>query len=440
MRGVGNAAGAVLLALGTLTVLALATPSGGEPKLGVLAASCEPGRAGALRAEGVRYAVVDLAWDRYEPEPDRIDASYVADVRARIESCEDVGLDVVLGPGLQYPPTWVLDASSGTYRDQYGRVPLERVANLVFDARVRERAATHLSQVDRDLGLARFQAVRAGISRAGELGYPGPDGAGGHDSFWAFDEAAQHGIGLAADQQASPMPGWRPGDRVWDGQAVGVEQTATWFSWYRDALTTALTWQADVLRELGAQEIHLPVAGKGVLPEALAGAVRTHLSDPHVAGGALPRGLDYPAQFATLAAARRDRGPVTIVFTGLDDISAVRARALDPPLDICLPGDAELVADAVPDAEQWSAQRWTSALAHRHGLPLAGENPGDPTAPHTGGEPDSDPPREQLRHAPRYAVECGIDMYFWAFEDTLFDGRPGIGPAELAKSARRAAS
>ena len=67
----------------------------------------------------------------------------------------------------------------------------------------------------------------------------------------------------------------------------------------------------------------------------------------------------------------------------------------------------------------WSAQRWTTANARLAGLPLVGENPGGPALAHTGGAPDSDGAAEQLRHAPRYARDCGLTQFYWAFEETL---------------------
>ena len=107
-----------------------------------------------------------------------------------------------------------------------------------------------------------------------------------------------------------------------------------WFRWYADSAVATLGWQVGVLRGLGfAGDVHLPVAGRGALPADLAEAVAQRFGGTGP-DGALGRGLDYPRQFAALA--RLDRagtGRVVIDFTGLDDVSAVRARALDPPQD-----------------------------------------------------------------------------------------------------------
>ena len=68
---------------------------------------------------------------------------------------------------------------------------------------------------------------------------------------------------------------------------------------------------------------------------------------------------------------------IDVDFTGLDDVSAVRARP--QAQDGCRAGDENRT-----DVADWSAQRFTSALARRFGLGLVGENPGPPDAPHTG--------------------------------------------------------
>src|SRR3954470_6932962 len=79
----------------------------------------------------------------------------------------------------------------------------------------------------------------------------------------------------------------------------------------------------------------------------------------------------------------------------------------------------------------------TELLARRHGLTLAGENPGPPHAPFTGGDPASDSSAQQLERAPDYARECGMTEFYWAFEDDLFT--PGSGVDLGAYAARIAA-
>jgi hypothetical protein len=407
--------------------------------VGVLGSSCDPARAAAEAAAGIRAVVVDVGWDRYEPSPGAVDAAYVEDMSARIATCERAGLRVILGPGLQYPPAWVLDLPDGSYRDQRGDTPSPRVANLVFSAAVRAAAAAYLARLATDLDLSRFRAVRIGTTATGELGYPGPNPGGDGDAFWAYDAAGQTGVGLAGGAARSPMPGWVPGQATWDGAPVTADRAGAWWAWYRDALSEALAWQVATLRGLGfGGEIHVPVAGRGVRTDGLAAALRNRLVPADLPEGSLERALDYPTQFAALADLdRTDRaaghGGILVDFTGLDDVSAVRARATAPALDSCHPNDVAALARADPAAAAWPAQRWTIAQAKRAGLAVVAENPGPPTAANTGGEPDSDPIATQMRNAPKAAAECGATLFLWAFEDVLFDRVSGLRPADLTR-------
>ena len=419
---------ALVLALAACTAAAGAAPARTPLEIGVLATSCEPERAVTQARAGVRLAVLDIAWDRYEPRPGEFDDGYAADVRRRVTTCDAAGIALVLGPGLQYPPGWVLGLPAGTYRNRAGETPDPPAANLVFSSAVRDAAARYLARLDADLGLERFRAVRIGTTPTGELGYPGP---GPRAAFWAFDDAAQGGAGRAAGVAPSPLPGWAPGESVWRDAPVTPDQVTAWFRWYSDAVVSALAWQVDVLRGMGfAGDLHVPVAGRGTLPADLAAAV-VHRLGSTGRDGALGRGLDYPAQFPALA--RLDAGPgrVVIDFAGLDDVSAVRARALDPPQDACRSDDVDTVRARSGEVALWSAQRWTTANARLTGLALVGENPGGPALAHTGGAPDSDSAAEQLRYAPRYAQDCGLTQFYWAFEETLYDEHSGVGVTDL---------
>jgi hypothetical protein len=378
-----------------------AAPARQAPAFGVLGSSCAPDRLAQLRAAGVSVVELPLAWDRYEPARGQVDESYVAQSRARLAACRAAGLRVVLSPGLQYPPAWVRDLPGAVLLGSAGGRP--RGVDLVFSTAVRDATNEYLGRLATDVGFDGVAAVRVGTTTTGELGYPGP-GAGGHaGEYWAFSAPAVHG---------SPLPGWAPGRRT-----VTAAQAETWFTWYTGALTTALGEQIDRLRQLGfTGRVHLPVAGRGVLPADRTAAVEGLLDGRNDPDGALERGLDYPAIFAALAA-RDDADRIDIDFTGLDDVSAVRARALHPAQDGCRAGD-----ESRADVADWSGQRFIAALARRHGLGLVGENPGAPDAPHTGGAADSDPLAEQLVRAPAYAAGCGMTTFLFAFEDDLFDG------------------
>ena len=188
-----------------------------------------------------------------------------------------------------------------------------------------------------------------------------------------------------------------------------------------------VAWQVGRLRELGFRgAVHVPVAGRGILPADRAAAVDGLLDGRADADGALERGLDYPSQFPVLAGLHG----VVVDFTGLDDAQAVTARGLGQ--DRCLPNDTDDLLDR-PDTSAWPGQRWASALARVNNLAVVGENPGLPDAPHTGGDPASDSSAQQLQRAPDFARECGMTEFYWAFEDDLFTPGSGVDLDTYAK-------
>ncbi|WP_285586523.1 beta-galactosidase [Actinomycetospora sp. NBRC 106378] len=397
-----------------------------EPAWGVVDSTCAPERL-AARPAGVDVAVVEAFWDRFEPTPDAVDAGYADGLRATVQRCLDAGVRVVLGSGLQYPPAWVRALPDAAVRDQAGRTPDTGAVDTVFSAAVAAAADGYLRRLVAAVPADRLVGIRLGTSTAGELGHPGPEASGAaFDSWWAFGPAPQHGQGLAPGQVPSPLPDWIPGQRTWQGRAVTPDQARSWFDWYSGALVRAVADRARSLRAAGYRgPVHVPAAGRGVLPAALDAAVAVVL-DTAVRDGALRRGLDYVGDLPALAAAV----PGAVVdLTGLDDATAVRARRLSPPQDRCRPGDAQALVgrDAVVDT--WPNQRVTAAAAARAGLPTVGENPGPP-GPTTGGTADSDSEADQLRYAVSYARGCGLSAFLLAFEDDLYTDRSGLTPAD----------
>ena len=94
---------------------------------GSSSASCRPDRVAAERRAGLTIAVMELGWDRYEPAPGQFDQAYVNGVRRQIATCTQVGLQVVLSPGLQYPRAGSTNCPRGTTATKPGlRPPAER--------------------------------------------------------------------------------------------------------------------------------------------------------------------------------------------------------------------------------------------------------------------------------------------------------------------------
>lgn len=417
---------ALMLVLVTVAATSSAANVSSAPMtFGVLAASCDANRAVALKGAGVTLVELPLAWDRYQPSAGRVDQGYVENVRSQMATCRGAGLEIALSPGLQYPPAWVRALPGGTLKGSSGAVPGEGSVDLIFSAAVRKATQDYLRRLAADLGFDGVAAVRVGTTATGELGYPGPTAGGDEPQYWAFGAAPQEGAGLAAGMTVSPLPQWRPGDTVWNGRRVTAQDADDWLTWYARSAAQAVIWQIKEFRELGfSRRMHVPLAGRGTLPADRAAAVAGLLDGRANPDGALERGLDYPAQFGMLAGL----AGVDIDFTGLDDDTAVRARAAEPPQDRCQTSDVEDLLER-SDTGDWPSQRFTSAVARRAGLGLVGENPGRPDAPNTGGSKWSDSLPMQLRMAPDYALGCGMSLFMFAFEGDLFEppaNPPGV--------------
>jgi hypothetical protein len=333
---------------------------------------------------------------------------------------------VVLGTGTQYPPGWVRQLPGAALGDQRGKSPTTGAVDAVFSAAVRGAQADYLRRLVADLPAARLEGIRVGTSTAGEIGFPGPNEAndGFLQSWWAFGAAPQQGTGLAAGTPRTPMPGWVPGQATWNGTAVTAAAAQNWFLWYSRSLLYAIKGQVDALRAAGfAGAVTVPSPGKGVLPADLTAAANARLDGTGDRDGSLGRGLYYVDQFPVLAG--NVAGPVVVDLTGVDDATAVTARALTPPQDGCTAADATTSVQAGTRVQDWSNLRFARAQAARAGLPAVGENPGPPGT-ETGGTASSDSEAEQIRRSPAYARGCALAAFFLAFEGVLDDPASGV--------------
>jgi hypothetical protein len=90
------------------------------------------------------------------------------------------------------------------------------------------------------------------------------------------------------------------------------------------------------------------------------------------------------------------------------DISSVYDGSGSPRGNACQAGDAS-VAYSDPQIFSWSDTRWLASLAHRHGLPIIGENPGNT-------------PLSDVAGTVALARSCGLSTLQWAWDDMLHDG------------------
>ena len=335
------------------------TAAAHRPAFGVLSSTCDADRLAAERKAGLTAVAVTAEWSKFEPSPGAVDDAYAQALRARVDRCRNAGMTVLLGLGIQYPPQWVRGLDSGTFLNQNGDPSPASEPNIIFSGAVRAAAADYFRKLAAVVDLSSVSAIRIGTSDSGEQGFPE---SLGKNYFWAFDRAAQTGIGIASGMARTPLEGWTPGQPTWNGRPVGKAEVAAWYSWYAEASTSAVIWQMEQLDAAGFRgDYHLPTSGKGVSAKEVDKAAGALLAKPVDGDGALSRGLEYPVQFSTLAKTqqRYGRARVVIDVTSIDDSSAVAGRQSSDRLDRCTDSDPPAVdTDA---ARAWSNQRWTIA-------------------------------------------------------------------------------
>jgi len=357
-----------------------------------------------LYASGVRVVHLELGWDAYEPTDGVFDASYAAAAAQKLKTFKAVGLQVVLGVGLQYPPSWVFNYPNSRYVDQQGR-PAGPV-NLTFNTVLRQRAATYVARVDRDLGLNNFVAVRIGSGGLIEAMYPGADAGGGTNSYWAYDANAQGSTGRPATIAANPYPGWRPGQTSYQGQPFSVAQVQRWYDWYLGAMVDGINWQIGIYRQLGFsgdQQVLLP--GLGSRPDEYRAAIANYLGG----GGDDNHTMGRAAVWNKVIAGLSTRERIVIYISSLADGSGGD--------DSCA-GTDQAVREDDPQVDSWSATRWVSYNANRYGMAKNGENPGR-------GDTNAYGPK-MLQAAVRQMQGCGLQGIMWAHESNLYDSNSGV--------------
>ncbi len=361
-----------------------------EPfQLGVL--QPDPARAAELKAAGVGLVVLSVSWDRFQPEPHRLDPAYIRDLRADADAYRAAGLGVVLGLGIQYPPAWLRDQPHARYQNQHGvayidRAPGKNIVNSVFNALIRERQLDYVAAVFKQLG-ADWAGVRLGGGWYGEINYPDAKFAGKDNCYWAFDSIAQgEKPGLPEGMKPCPVPGWKPGDA-----SPGHESARRFAEWYLESLQNYHDWQIATVRRYYDGPLHMLYPSWGIRPGQLDAAVAADLSGatPPEKNGEIQRGFD----FARFIGGIRDP-QVRVQCTWLDS-------------------NPDWSDDASADSVRWSPPKYLAHLARRHAPPLrvSAENTGG------GGMP-------ALKLSAKRIRELDISALFWAFGPDLFDDAP----------------
>lgn len=356
-----------------------------------------PDTAAAESAAGVKVGMVELNWNKYEPQRGVYDTVYVGMIRQRIAAMKAAGMRVTLGVGLHFAPAWALAMTNSRLVDQHGTRSSE--LNLVFNVQMRYEANHYFDRIDADLGFENFWAVRITSGTMGEVLYP----EGG--SYWAFDPNAQNGRDMPASMRRNPVPGWKPGT-----PGPSTDKVDSWARWYVAALADTANWQIQKYRLRGFTGYYQVLTpGFGLTPNKLRNEVARNLPDGVAGVGAVWGELykDLP-----------DKRNVVAYVTSIADGSGGN--------DSCTPADRS-VALTAPDVAWWSATRWISRVADENGLGKAGENPGyRPTTPFDARYRDVSA-TGLVADTMRQASTCGLSTVYWAHDDQ-FHGSTQVLP------------
>jgi F5/8 type C domain len=341
----------------------------------------------------VSMAMLEYNWASFEPSPGVFNASYLATMKSELAAYQAAGMKVTLGLGLQNAPSWVLALSNGTYIDQTGAHSTE--ANFVYSAAVRQAAAGYLKQVAAYIPLTNFYAIRLTSGGDGEMLYPG----GG--TYWAFDNAALTGNGLAAGMTPNPDPKWIPGTT-----GLTQAQIGTWVNWYVGGLDNVTNWQMTTLAGLGFAGYDETVTpGSGTHPDGLTQTEQQNLSNDGTTGVGAVWNLYY-AMLPT-------KTNVIAYISSVADNSGGN--------DNCQTADATTALTST-SMDSWSATRWISAIAHHNGLAVGGENPGYGIPASIDSFYTNTSSTGMMATALAQSQSCGFQVYYWAHDIHLWDG------------------
>jgi hypothetical protein len=295
---------------------ALAAP-GAPPVVGILGVTGH--YLARERASGATAVTISVGWAEAEPGAGSFSSAYLASIRQRIGAATSAGLEVVLDPGLQYPPDWVFSLPGGTrFVDQYGDAFTgpppsgDEVANAVTDPSVRRAQGIYLAWLGAHLPAHTLAAVREGGGPLGELRYPDPDYGGHTDAYWAYDPSTQ------ADLPAS-VRGWVPGSGT-------TAQAQTFLDAYNAQLVGYGRWlNAELKADFSTEELVL-LPGWGERPGGGSAEVTNRLTLPM---DEFNEGLDWVDLLGSLP----DPAHSVAYTTYLDAPSLAPTLALEDPAD-----------------------------------------------------------------------------------------------------------
>jgi hypothetical protein len=342
---------------------------------------------------GVRMAMLEVYWDRFEPQRNVINQAYANEVKTALRAYQDAGMSVTLGLDTAAPPSWVFSLADSHYINQYGQQAGEPA--FVFSNPVREAGASFMARVADVVPFSNFVAARITSGGNGEMLYP-------NNGLWAFSSPALTGRNLPAGMTANPFPRWRPGQTP-----ITAAQVDQWVNWYVGGLVNVTQWAMNTCDSLGFRGYFLPVTpGSGTRPSSLAASVARQLTgDDTTAVGAV-----WHRYYAQVPNQSRVIAYVSSVADGSGHDDCALASDVSVPL-------------SSPQLDGWSATRWMTRITHEYQLAgIAGENPGYGASPDLDRRYVDTSAHGMMATALRQAKASNFTAFYWAHDERLWDG------------------
>jgi hypothetical protein len=357
-----------------------------------------PDTAAAEADAGVRMAMLEVYWDRFEPRQNVVNQAYATDVKTAQRAYQEAGLSVTLGLDMASPPSWVFGLADSYYINKDGQQAAEPA--FVFSNPVRKAAAYFMARVADAVPFSNFVAARITSCGNGEMLYPdnGP---------WAFSSPALTGRNLPAGMTANPFPRWKPGHA-----GITEAQVDQWVNWYVGGLVNVTQWAMNTCDGLGFRGYFMPVTpGSGTRPSDLAASAANYLAgDDTTAVGAV-----WHRYYAGLPNKSRVIAYVSSVADGSGNDDCTLTTDVSVPL-------------SSPDMDGWSAARWITRIAHEYRLAgIAGENPGYGASPELDERYVDTSADGMMATALRQAKASGFTAFYWAHDARLWDGTVPFG-------------
>jgi len=324
---VAVAAGAVLCShrAEAVTGGSVAPRASPGPLLGLLGAT-QPNYA-SERGAGVQVVTVQASWTSAEPTQGQFSSAYIQGsqfsegIQQQIDAARADGLQVVLDPGLQYPPPWATTLGTGPrFVDQYGDVysgaPAsgDNVVNGFTDAAVQAAEGTYLAWLGTQITPGSIIAVREGGGPLGELRYPTPSYGGHTNCFWGYDAASQAGMPGSAK-------GWVPG-------TGSTAQATAFLTQYNDNVVAYGIWLNSQLAQDFSTRILVLLPGWGQRPGGAA-TEEAALLQPNPVVDEYNEGLDW----SNLINGLPDPADSVAYTTYLDAQTVLPTLQLEDPAD-----------------------------------------------------------------------------------------------------------